>query len=611
VKALVTRPREDAGELAAALAERGIEPVIEPLLSIRFAADGAAVLAPLLAGAQAVLFTSANGVRAFAAATDGRALPVFAVGDATAMAAREAGFAEVASADGAVADLADMVRRRLKSEDGALVHAAGSDVAGDLAAALGQSGFELRRARLYEAVAAERLSAATSSQFAAGEIALALFFSPRTAETFVRLAREAGLERGCRSGTAIALSPAVADRLQALPWRAVLAAEAPTTTALLGAVDRVLAAGASGGGSMTEDSAAPQPTSAPPRLETQPAASRPPRRRGVGAWVLSVLIVAFAMVGSTPYWAPSVMALLPWGEGAPAAPQLGALESRLSAAETARRASDERVARLEAQMKAQQNAPQAAPDPAALRALGQRIDALERRPEPTSAPPPDTQTPQALQALQDTQQKTVARLDAFDARLSQAATLSASDAADLRLLAALADLRAALAASVPFEAELMALAALGQGDAAIADALKPLAADAATGIANTALLGERFRAETAPAIRRAAAPAAAADDGSFGDRVLARVLGLVTIRRIGDDGTPVAAAVRGAGAALDKGDLAAAIAALGPLDGAAADAARPWVAAAQHRIDAEKSVADLSRRIAGRMAQAAPAKDSR
>ncbi len=59
LRALVTRPQAEAAELAAALARRGIEAVIEPLLEIRLLD----LPAPDFAGAQAVLCTSANGVR--------------------------------------------------------------------------------------------------------------------------------------------------------------------------------------------------------------------------------------------------------------------------------------------------------------------------------------------------------------------------------------------------------------------------------------------------------------------------------------------------------------------------------------------------------------------
>lgn len=228
--------------MAAWLHARGIEPVLEPMLAIRFIADGAEILAPLLVGAQAVLFTSANGARAFAAASPRRDLAAFAVGDATAAAARAAGFSAIASAGGNVADLAVLVRQRLSPADGALVHAAAGATAGDLAAALGGAGFSLRRAVLYEAVPARALSGETAALLAAGAIALALFFSPRTAQSFVTLVRAAGLGSACRAVTAITLSPAVAASLGRLDWGTVRVAAAPTTAALLAAVECEVAA---------------------------------------------------------------------------------------------------------------------------------------------------------------------------------------------------------------------------------------------------------------------------------------------------------------------------------------------------------------------------------
>src|SRR6185312_6911195 len=90
MKVLITRAEEEARRLAA----RGIDSLIEPLIAVRFRPESAAGLAPFLDGVQAAIFTSANGARAFAAATARRDLRVFAVGPATAMAAREAGFGQ-------------------------------------------------------------------------------------------------------------------------------------------------------------------------------------------------------------------------------------------------------------------------------------------------------------------------------------------------------------------------------------------------------------------------------------------------------------------------------------------------------------------------------------
>jgi uroporphyrinogen-III synthase len=130
-----------------------------------------------------------------------------------------------------------LVRRRLKPEAGALVHSAAQEVAGDLAGALGRDGYEVRRAILYDAVPAERFRAETAALLRAGAIAAAIFFSPRTAATFVRLVRAAGLDRACRAIAAVALSPAVADELD-VSWRALHVASAPTGAALLDACER-------------------------------------------------------------------------------------------------------------------------------------------------------------------------------------------------------------------------------------------------------------------------------------------------------------------------------------------------------------------------------------
>src|SRR5436190_3350578 len=129
MRILLARPREDAERLAPKLTGRGHEVLIEPLINI-VPVPGANVP---LDGVQAVLFTSANGARAFSTASDRRDLQVLAVGEATAEAARGLGFANVESAGGDARDLARLARDRLDPANGALLHAAGSAVAGDLA----------------------------------------------------------------------------------------------------------------------------------------------------------------------------------------------------------------------------------------------------------------------------------------------------------------------------------------------------------------------------------------------------------------------------------------------------------------------------------------------
>src|SRR5271168_4426882 len=192
--ALVTRPEEDARPLAEALRTRGVAVVIEPLLAIRPLPEAAEGLTQDLAGVQALLFTSANGARAFAALSPRRDIGVLAVGDATATAARGLGFAAVESASGDVQDLARLATQCLKPAGGPLFHGAGSAVAGDLAQLLAASGFELRRRMLYESRPAEAFTAEALAALKQGAVDLVLLFSPRTAASFTQLAKSAGIE---------------------------------------------------------------------------------------------------------------------------------------------------------------------------------------------------------------------------------------------------------------------------------------------------------------------------------------------------------------------------------------------------------------------------------
>jgi uroporphyrinogen-III synthase len=154
---LVTRPRGEAEIFAVALAMRGHDAVLAPLLDIVL--DETARVD--MGGVRAVLFTSANGVRAWTRVGAPHESEAFCVGDATAQAAREAGFPTVHSAGGDVAALAELVRAKLSPADGALLHAAGSALAGDLAGDLGKDGYEVRRVQLY------RQDVATTLPFAA------------------------------------------------------------------------------------------------------------------------------------------------------------------------------------------------------------------------------------------------------------------------------------------------------------------------------------------------------------------------------------------------------------------------------------------------------------
>lgn len=229
---LITRPREDAEPLAALLADHGIASLIEPLMQAEILAGE-----PLdLPGVQALIATSANGVRAFAARDPRRSIPVCCVGDATARAAREAGFAEVTSAAGDVEALAEMIVGRHDPADGAFLHIAGTVTAGDLAGRLAACGFAYRRAVLYEMRPVAALSPEACEAMAAGGLSGVALYSPRTAALFADLVDAHRLAAACRGLRAYCLSKAVAEKVARLPFAARVVAARPDQPAMLAAI---------------------------------------------------------------------------------------------------------------------------------------------------------------------------------------------------------------------------------------------------------------------------------------------------------------------------------------------------------------------------------------
>jgi uroporphyrinogen-III synthase len=236
MRAVVTRPVEDAERLAAPLRARGVEVFVEPLLAVMTAAAADVSLD----GVQAFLLTSANGARALAEALADRPIgfhrPALCVGDQTARVATELGFVRVSSAGGDVHSLAALVRDTLTPAGGALVHAAGGAVAGDLQTLLDDAGFTVHRRVLYETRPAKGFSEAFRTLLREGGVDHVFFYSPRTARTFADLASAEDLREACRGIGAYCLSQAVADALTGLPFRPKVAAE-PTQDSLLAVFD--------------------------------------------------------------------------------------------------------------------------------------------------------------------------------------------------------------------------------------------------------------------------------------------------------------------------------------------------------------------------------------
>jgi uroporphyrinogen-III synthase len=230
MKVLVTRPAEDAGETARKLSIHGHEALVAPILATRYL-EGA----PLsLDGVQAILATSANGVRALARRTARRDVPVFAVGPQTTAMAMKAGFVSVRDGDGDAKKLAEATVLWAKPGAGSLLHVHGGKGAGALAAELRDKGFSVREEILYD-VAPQALAAEAVTALRDGAIGAALFYSPRSAALFKAQAHQLALPTA--GVIAICISPPTAAALAPLAFREIRVAAKPNQAALLACLE--------------------------------------------------------------------------------------------------------------------------------------------------------------------------------------------------------------------------------------------------------------------------------------------------------------------------------------------------------------------------------------
>jgi len=226
-KIWITRAQPGADVTAERVRALGHEAIVAPLLAMKPVEDAQVDLT----GVAALAFTSANGVRAFADLSGERNLRVFAVGAATAQAARAAGFRLVLSADGDVNALAEGIAKRRGEIRGVVLHPGAAELAGDLVGELEQRGIEARRLILYETVPVSLSETQIRGLLRAEAV---LLHSPRAAKALARLLRA----HPTPELRALGLSPAVLKPLARIKLAARLAPPFPLEAALLQLIDK-------------------------------------------------------------------------------------------------------------------------------------------------------------------------------------------------------------------------------------------------------------------------------------------------------------------------------------------------------------------------------------
>jgi hypothetical protein len=381
---------------------------------------------------------------------------------------------------------------------------------------------------------------------------------------------------------------------------------------------------------MTEDRAdspavghPPQAAVAEPAAADQPPASVPPDTRSTGGarfavslWLAGTLVLLTGGVALSPFWAPAVMPLLPWG-AKPAAGDYDALAARVAALEqrpaplatdvdaikSAQAKLAQRVTEMEAAVAAaRQRQGTEETTKTALAQLTQRLDAVEA--QSTARAAADTNEIRKIQ--QDLAQRSSASGD-LEQRLAalqrQVQARSDADRTNSLRLLALLQMREAVEQARPFPDEYAAFKATAAGDADLTAAAAALADAARDGVASRTVLRQRL-ADLAAQFASSNTPAT---EPQWWGQMLDRLRGLVTIRRIGGgEKSATEAAVANAQSALAGGDLAAAINALDKLTGADRETALPWLRMARRRLAAEAALSHLQELLTTHLGAAPP-----
>ena len=240
---LVTRPHPDDETTAASLRARGFDVLRAPML--RF--EPVPVHEDMNARYSAVIVTSANALRGIEPHLKGHRmveLPLFAVGDHTAAAARRAGFTHVVSANGDAANLRDLVLASLKAKElkkaSTLLYLAGAELSRDLVSELEESGFRVVTQTTYRMIAVKSLPRETCDAFAANQVEAVLHYSQRSARAFLDAARAAGVEISALAIPQCCISATVASVVRDAGATQVVVAATPDENALFEALERAL-----------------------------------------------------------------------------------------------------------------------------------------------------------------------------------------------------------------------------------------------------------------------------------------------------------------------------------------------------------------------------------
>jgi len=238
---LVTRPQSDGETLKAELEQLGCKVTLEPL--IRIVSNEIPLTA--IDATSTLIVTSRNALRALAASpalAPALTRPLLAVGPGTAALALEMGFTDIFEGPGTGAELVPEIARRSEAGGATFVYLSADRLAFDLPTVLAEHGVKIHRFIAYRSVAAETLSPNVADALRDGAITIVVLMSPRTAETWAKIATVAAKPNDLSGISYVCISEAVANVLKSqLGPQAIIVANRPNHEEILIVLKRLAA----------------------------------------------------------------------------------------------------------------------------------------------------------------------------------------------------------------------------------------------------------------------------------------------------------------------------------------------------------------------------------
>lgn len=208
---LVTRPKEDFKRTADNLAQLGFEALSAPMMDF----NQILFSMPEMAEVAALIFTSANGIRAVKDRAEFKAMACYVVGAQTAKLAAECGFEILGQGAGNVSSLCEVIAQDYLARgfDKPLLHISGVHQAGNLSQSLAELSIATHRLQAYEMQKVADIAVDIEQRLESQTIDAILLYSARSAKIFIEIMKNRQILQKISDIPVFCLSKNIAEAL--------------------------------------------------------------------------------------------------------------------------------------------------------------------------------------------------------------------------------------------------------------------------------------------------------------------------------------------------------------------------------------------------------------